>query len=239
MDKLQSREMSVLVNAKNEAQKKAASNPTAENVRALGYVNKAIEDLVRLLQKDEDGFKVFENILAVKNYLDGEGWQISQSALYKHRREGKLVPGSDGKFHQKAVDKYARTWLKVKATGKTVATEQEELQTGKLRKEMDKLDVGIARERLKLEAEQGKYIPRSEVEIDLAARAGVLDAGLNHWIRTNAADWIALAGGDTNKVGEVITAMLAGKDDLINQYASMRDFVVEFGGEDDEEDGEG
>ena len=66
MKKLQSRDMAVLVNAKNEAQKKAGNYPTAENVRALAYVNKAIEDLVRLSRDDTCGIKMFENVLAIR-----------------------------------------------------------------------------------------------------------------------------------------------------------------------------
>jgi len=236
MEKLQGRDMAVLVNAKNEAQKKAANNPTADNIRALGYINKAIEDLVRLSRSEEDETKVFENLLTVREYLDREGWRISQSGIYKHKKEGKLTPAYDGTYHRKDVDKYARTWLRQKATGRKKQDKIDELQRLKIEKELDKLDTENARAKLKLETEQGKYVLKSNVELDLAARAGVLDAGLNYWIRTNAAGWIAQADGDANKVGEVIAFMLIGKDELINQYATVQDFEVIF--EEENEDKE-
>ncbi len=201
MKKLQSRDMAVLVNAKNEAQKKAGNYPTAENVRALAYVNKAIEDLVRLSRDDTCGIKMFENVPAIKEYLDDEGWQVSQSGLYKHKKEGKLAPSADGAYHQKAVDTYARTWLKRKATGKKIADEVEELQRSKLKKELEKLETENTRARIKLEVEQGKYIEKDRMFLEMAARAGVLDAGLNHWIQTGTAEWIRLVDGDLKKAG--------------------------------------
>jgi hypothetical protein len=179
---------------------------------------------------------MFENLLAVKEYLGKEGWQVSQSGIYKHKKEGKLLPASDGTYRQKDVDKYARTWLKLKSTGKKKQDKLDELQRMKLEKELEKLETENARSKLKFEVEQGKYIEKDRMFLEMAARAGVLDAGLNHWIQTGAADWIRLVDGDLKKIGELINDMNAGKDELLNHYAQTQEFQVIFDGNDIDDD---
>lgn len=175
------------------------------------------------------------NIQAVLAYLDESGWQVSQSGLYKHRKAGKITSQPDGTFLLKDVDKYAKSYLKQKATGKKKQDAQDELQRQKLEKELEKLDTDNARSRLKLEVEEGKYIPKDQMFLELASRAGVLEAGLKHWIQSTAANWINLVAGDLKKVGELVAAQGLSIDELINQYATMKEFQVIIEGNEDEE----
>jgi hypothetical protein len=188
---------------------------------------------------DGSGKTMFKNVPAVRKYLENEGWRVSQSGLYKHRKEGKLTPASDGTCRRKDVDKYARTWLKLKSTGRKKQDRLDELQRLKLEEELEKIRTDNARSRLKFDVEQGKYIERDRMFMEMAARAGILDAGLNHWIQTGAAGWIRLVGGDLKRIGELIAAMNAGKDELLNHYAQTQEFQVIFEGEEDivEDDG--
>ena len=176
---------------------------------------------------------MFKNVQAVKKYLENEGWQVSQSGLYKHRKEGKLTPASDGTYRRKDVDRYARTWLKLKSTGKKKQDKLDELQRLKLEEELEKIRTDNARSRLKFDVEQGKYIEKDRMFLEMAARAGILDAGLNHWIQTGAAGWIRLVDGDLKRIGELIAAMNAEKDELLNHYAQTREFQVIFESEED------
>jgi len=178
----------------------------------------------------------FPTILAVLDYLDQEGWKISQAGIYKHRKEGKLQPDQDGQYSKSAADAYAKTWLKNKITGKKVRDRLDDLQRDKLEKELEKLEIDNTRSRLKRDIEQGKYIPRDEMYLEMAGRAGVLDSGLEYWIRTSAAEWVRLVEGDLQTVGALIDAMIRGKDALINQYASIRDFQVVIDGIGDEDE---
>lgn len=220
--------MAILITAKNEAQRKAASNPTPDNIRALGLIDKAIGDLERLSMNKEGESVIFDNLIVVKDYLDKEGWQVSQSGVYKHKKEGKLLPVADGTYRQKDVDKYARTWLKLKSTGKKKQDKLDELQRQKLELEQKKLQIETDRAQLKFEIEKGKYIEKERMFLEMAARAGILDAGLNHWIHTGAAEWIRLVDGDLKKISDLIATMNTGKDELLNHYARMREFQVIF-----------
>ena len=71
------------------------------------------------------------------------------------------------------------------------------------------------------------------MEVELAGRAAILDAGLKHWINTNAMEWIRLADGDVKKVGELIFALTRSIDEHLNAYAQPQDFKIVI--EDEEE----
>ncbi len=167
-----------------------------------------------------------ENIAAILDYLKAAGWKVTRTSLYRHRSEGKILPEKCGQFSQKDVDKYAKNWLKQQSTGKRVSTKTDELQREKLELELKNLQLDSERKKFQHEKEQGKYIPKEQMEIELAARAGILDAGLKHWIQSRAADWIRTVNGDTKKVGDMINMMNKDMDEHINSYASTKEYMV-------------
>lgn len=175
-----------------------------------------------------------ENIAAVLKYLQAEGWKATKSTLHRHRKEGRLLPGPEGKFARAAVDKYALLHLKKAATGKRVSQAQDELQQRKLEQELKNLELKNRREQFAYEREQGLYIPRDQVEIELATRAGILVAGLKHWVQAKAADWIAAMSGDEKRVGELINILNRDLDEHINNYAASREYEVIIDADDDE-----
>jgi hypothetical protein len=170
--------------------------------------------------------KSLATILAVVDYLDAEGWKATKSTVHRHQKEGKLLPGEDGTFQIKDVDKYAKTWLKQKSTGRRVNEKADELQRQKLEKELRSLDLDIQRKERQESKEAGNLVPREQIEIELATRAGILDAGLRHWIQAHAAEWIRQVAGDTKKVGDLINLMGRDLDEYINAYASTREYQV-------------
>lgn len=180
----------------------------------------------------------FDNVDEVIDYLAAGGWVAKKSTIYRHRKEGKLLPKDSGKFRQKDVDRYAQTWLKRQSTGKKVKELEDQLQREILEEEL-----ATARERRrKIEREnriaEGKVVDRGEVENWMAARAGILEAGLKHWIQSRVADWIRMSGGDLKKAGELINAMTRDLDEHINNYAQAKEFelVIDGDGEEDDQD---
>lgn len=176
-------------------------------------------------------------IAEVLVYLNDSGWDIKQSTLYRHKKESKIQPEADGTYSQGKVDKYAKTFLKQKSTGKKVNEKNDELQRKKLEIEIENLELERERKKLAHEKEQGKFIPREQMELELAGRAGILEHGLKQWIQSRAAEWIRTADGDPKKVGEVINLMTRDVDEHLNNYAS-REYQVIFDpdSEDREED---
>lgn len=194
----------------------------------------------------------FANIADVLGHLKRAGWKVTRSSLYRHHQEGKFV-ARDGAYLHKDVDRYARTWLKKESTGKRERDGIDELQRKKAERELKRLDLEIQQRELVYAKELGKLVPREQIEVEMAGRAAVLDAGLRHWVHANAAEWVRTVAGDSKKVGDLILLMGRSLDEHINNYAAPRDYriVIEDepepaeeiakGGDDDgsEEAGEG
>jgi len=168
----------------------------------------------------------------VLEYLSPE-WRISRNTLYRHHKEGKLLPLADGTYAIRDVEKYARTFLKQKSTGMRLNEKVDELQRRKLELELRSLELEHKSKQHKFDRDIGLYVPKEQMERDLAMRAGILDAGLKHWVRANAADWVRLTEGNMQRVGELISKMGRDLDELMNSYASSDEIDVVI---DDKED---
>lgn len=192
-------------------------------------------------QTAQESDKTISTIADVLKYLKSNGWKETKSSLYRHQKEGKLLPRPNGGYLQKDIDKYARTWLKQTSTGKKIQEQMDELQRKKLEKELYKLELECKQREFTLEKDQERYVPKEQMELELAARAGILDAGLRHWIQSHVSDWTRLVEGNMKKVGELINLMNHSLDEHMNNYASTREYRVIFDadhGEEPEEDNE-
>lgn len=189
--------------------------------------------LIHIENINEGAEQIFSNLAAVLKYLEDQGWRITRPSLYRHHKEGKLLPETSGTYKQRAVDKYAKAFLKVIATGKRLRETSDNLQRQKLEEELKNLRLKNERDKFNYEKDRGLYVPKDRMEIELACHMGVLVAGLKHWLRTNAADWIAAVNGDHKRVGEFITLMDNGLDTLLNHYASKQEYEVVFEAEDE------
>ncbi len=178
--------------------------------------------------------KVFDNLHAVLKYLQDTGWKASRQSIYRHHDQGKLIPNTSGKYTLRAVEKYAKTFLKQTSTGKRVQENTDYLQRQKLEQELENLKLKNKRDQFNYEKDRALYVPKEQMEIELASRAGILLAGLKHWITSSAADWIDLVGGDSKKVGELINKMGADLDDHVNIYAGSGEYEVVIEGNEHE-----
>jgi hypothetical protein len=201
-----------------------AKEGTAANRKDWEDAEAALEKLASQISVSADGQdeedKPLRNIASVLEDLRGNDWHVTQPSLYRHQKEGKIAPRRDGFYTLQAVDKYARVWLKQKSTGKKVKVKLEEFQVKRAANDIKLQDLDIEKKERDKAIAEGRLIPRDVVEIELAGRAGVLDAGIKHTIQAYSAEWIRTVGGDTNKVGEMIIQMTHRFDELMNSYAS-------------------
>jgi hypothetical protein len=187
-----------------------------ENLESIPADTAAGEKVVDTL-KDEP---------AILKYLIGKGWKITKSTLNRHKKQCFFRPLDDGSYSIEAINKYAERDLKKKATGKKVNKELDELLKKKADGEVKYQELKQAREQFNFDKDKELYIRREQVEIELASRAGILVAGLKHWIQSKAAEWIAAMNGDSKRVGELINIMGNDIDEHINHYASNREYEV-------------
>jgi hypothetical protein len=210
----------LLFNGYAKSMKAYQEDPTAAKQREWQSAEAALKRFVATLEGNH-----FATIADVLEYLSEE-WRVTKTSLYRHHKEGKLLPQADGTYQRTDIDKYSRTWLKQKSTGKRISERIDELQRKKLEKELRNLDLEYERRKFAHEKDLGQFIPRDQMEVELAGRAGILDAGLKHWIQSRTADWVRTVSGDTKKVGELINLMIRDLDEHINSYASNREYQV-------------
>lgn len=214
------------------------TDPSSINRRNWEDSEAALKKFIAEISGDgqEEEEKPLASIAAVLEYLRASDWRVTRTSLYRHQKEGKIAPRRDGLYALRDVDKYARTWLKQKSTGKRIAERAEEMQAKKLALEIRILEEDERKKKFANDREAGLYIPKELMEIELAGRAGVLDAGLKHWIQSRAAEWIRTVGGDTKKVGDLIVLMNRDLDEQINSYAGALSYQVVVEAEEDPEE---
>lgn len=177
---------------------------------------------------DKESFNDEKPLAAVADvleYLKAGGWRITRTTLYRHQREGKLSMHG-GVYQLRDVDRYARAWLKQAMTGKRIQQRMDDIQQRILEKDEKLKELKIEREEFALARDRGEYIPRDQMESEQAGRAGVLDAGLRHLIRSRAAEWIRIVEGDMKKVADLINQVGRDLDEHMNHYAAPISFRV-------------
>lgn len=166
----------------------------------------------------------FKNLLEVLDYLKGEKWKISKSTLYEHKRKGLIRPDRDGTYSLRVVQRYAYDYLALENI--QVKKQEDDLQRRRVSAEIARIEEQTKREKLKREIEEGKYVLREEFELELAARAAVLDTMRQAAIRTRAAERVALVGGDPAKIPDLIAFDLELHNEEMNSFANTREFHV-------------
>jgi hypothetical protein len=228
----------LMVHLKSYQQTRQAytDDPSAAHLRDWQAAERGLIERVREIEGDRSGTGMaFASIAEVLEHLEPV-WQVTKTSLYRHQKEGKLSPKTDGTYGLRDVEKYARTYLKQKATGKKVKEQTDELQRKKLELELDNLDLEKRRKQLAYDKDLGKFVPRELMEVELATRAGVIEAGLKHLVQSRSAEWLRTAGADTKKVGDLINVMNRDLDELINSYASALSYQVVIDAEEESED---
>jgi len=163
----------------------------------------------------------------VLSYLQETGWEIKKSTFYdQHCAKGKLTKNRAGVYTKRAVKKYAETWLTHGGLGSTVAVDEENLSRQKLVAEISRIKTAEDRDRFKLDVEKKRYIERDRMEQELAARAVVIDQGLEFFFRAKVDEMVALVGGVPDKAPLLLEMCIKEKDKQINQFARMDNFTI-------------
>jgi hypothetical protein len=170
--------------------------------------------------------QVFATKKAVFEHLKEGGWQISQSQFYAHCKERYLRPDKEGKYTLKAVEKYAKVWLKLAATGEKLNTEYDRKMERKLDIELRAAEIRADREQLELDTKRGRFIPRDEFELAIVGRAVAFMAHLNHTVQSEAAEWIDIVGGDHKRAPELVPAISRAIEQRMGDFAADAEFDV-------------
>jgi len=186
--------------------------------------NEIIEQQVA--KGDDEELLSFRSQESVLEYLKNAGWKVSKSNLNRHCKEKLLRPSEDGTYSQRAVDRYAKTWLKLAATGQKVNERLDRLQEERLEKELKAANLKLDREQFELDVRRGRFIPRDDVELMQVGRAVAFMAHLNHMVQSSVPDWIDLVGGDQGRAPELIAAISEAIEQRMGDFAADVEFDV-------------
>jgi hypothetical protein len=182
----------------------------------------------RLVSCEQEAPQEFASQKEILKYLKGCGYKIEKSALSNHVRRG-LLKMKGGVWRLSDVDSYAQLNLQGAGTGQTAADKRTaDLMERKLRADIMRTEELATKARLEREVLEGKFISRADVELELAGRAVVLDAGVRGMIKAKAPAWIELVGGAQGRLPDMIEAMVNDFFGLLNDYATTERFQVVF-----------
>jgi len=172
-------------------------------------------------------YKPTKNKADVFRYLEASGWDIGKSQFYDHVKSGKLSPNKkSGQFTRKAVDKYAKDFLRRAETGKKVSEEISELQRQIQEEDLAAKKFKREREEFKLKKEKGEFFLFEDFEREVAARAVVLDSSYERQVRDESRAAIHLVGGDIKKAPELEVFLVEKFHELLNEFATTKRFHV-------------
>jgi hypothetical protein len=169
---------------------------------------------------------LFKTKKAVFEHLQSTGWQIGQSQFYAHCKGGLLRPLKEGGYNQKAVDKYAKTWLKQLATGQKLNERMDRMQEEKLEADLRASKFKMEEAEFNLGIRKNKFVPREDFELAIVARAVAFMAHLNHTVQSDAAEWIDIVSGDHARVAELVQAISRAIEQRMGDFAVDAEFDV-------------
>ncbi len=182
------------------------------------------QQLVVLSEKYLGHSPTLANTLAVADYLRDQGWKVKKSAVYKHKKEGKLRCEADGTYRIDEVDRYAQTYLK-RADG-SASEKLEKLQQEKLHAEIEKTKAQARHWTMKAEMFTGAYVPKDLFEGELAKRAAVFRNDLETFARAEASEIVNRAAGNADTIPDLIEWLLGRFESFLARYGEERTFRV-------------
>lgn len=101
----------------------------------------------------------FKNLTEVAAYLKEQGWKVSQRTVYRHGKEGLILPEKNGKYSRKAVEKYTR-FLKLKRTDEKKKTDELREEAAAFKRDKERLELELLN--IKVMKERGELMTRED-----------------------------------------------------------------------------
>ncbi|MEI6128038.1 MAG: hypothetical protein WCQ99_15935 [Pseudomonadota bacterium] len=217
-------ELKVVHNAKVANLKAYNESKAAADLRnyeaADDKLNRIIEQLwAKYFHEDPS----FENTMEVVKHLQEQGYAVKKSKVYKDAKAGLLRVEENGRINEISVRAYA-SGLDKKAS--ISVQDIEDRSVRKIEAEIKRLDTQNKAAQYELDIKMGKYILRSDFEMEVAARAAVLDSGLRYFFQVKSGELIDVVGGDRRRSGDLVDMLNACLDSRMNDFADCERFQV-------------
>ena len=218
-------DLPTLLKAKEEAKRRMRDDPSPQNVSVFEKASRMME--ARMGNADQQAAETIPSVAAVLDHLKAGGRKVRKSKLYQDVKTGLLVRRPGGGFLRAAVEAYAET-LPLEALPREDSDRNKDLARRRQEATIRKIEEETAQIRFRGEVERGRYIPREDVELELASRAVVLESGIRQAVEMSVLDLIHLVGGDPRKSQEFLERFENMLDGALNEYAGTAEFEVTF-----------
>lgn len=223
-DESEKEDLQILQNAVRETAETYKKEPTAINKKNWDVASQGLNELIdRLWMKYFHKEPAFEHRKAVADWLEKEGYKVKRQKVYDDVARGLLKMQDDKSVFYSDVEIYAKKYLEKK---KDKTGQVDKIYEQKSKAEIIKTQRQIEKIEFDLDVARGKYILRKDFGMELAARAGMFEAGLKHLVQIRAIDWIYEVKGDPKKAQLLIDRIHNALDEQLGQYASMDEFHV-------------
>lgn len=220
VDQSASTDIKVLLTAKEKAKRQVLEDASPANLAAFERASKLVESAM----ETSNNFKDYRAVLA---YAEECGRKVKKSKLFVDIRDGRLKRQADGTFKRRDVDRYFAS-LPMAGTTDIVAEKAADRRRRKEEEEIRRLKAGADKDEFALAVQQGKYIPREQVHLELAARAVTLAAAIHTAFEARALEILEAVEGNPKKALLLVEKLEAIFAETLNEYARKMDFVVEF-----------
>ena len=177
-------------------------------------------------QTEQQGDTYCRNAQELRRWLERQGFAVSKNTIYNHIGPGKIEPTPEG-YSQRQALRYAEDHLKRRDGSR--GESRNSLQRRKQEAEIARILAQTRLAELKAAIAEGKYIPREQVEADLAARARVLKADLLTFGRLHIDDLVVMLHGDPARAPEVLAWFEGQVEAWLHRYATAGE--LSLGGE--------
>lgn len=196
--------------------------PTGANVDAVAKTRKALDDYkTALAAKADPEARRFANPTEIHEYLEAEGWKVSQRKVYED--QGKIPKEKNGTYSKKEVDTYARLSL-------TRLDGSDLFEPGMADK--INIEINIAKEKLKKitlenQIEAGKWVLKSEVEQKHTAKLALFLNAIDNFIYSGKIEEaVEMVKGDKDKAPDMKAFIKKEFRGLLGEYARRPEFTV-------------
>lgn len=163
----------------------------------------------------------FKDRIGVLEHLKAEGFNVEKTKVYDDSRRGNLILQKDNSVLKSDVEKY-KAYLGIPKDPDRVL----DMQAEKLAEEVKGLKIKNESAQFKLDVDQGKYILKDELIMEIAGRAGVFDSGIDYILSAYMREALKLCDGDLSKTQEVTDFFIRKKDERMNEFARVDKFQV-------------
>jgi hypothetical protein len=217
-------DLAYLLKAKEESKKRMKEKPSQENIAAFNRARDAVDAETNRLATGPSPLRVYKTQADAVTYLQNAGYKISTATFNRAVKAGKVPTNAAGHYEENVLLAYAGAHRE--PTAKVENKALSSATTERISADAELKQYQAARQKLRLEKEQGLLMPRQEHERDLAARALFFKREVENFIHLHGAAMLHLVGGDESRLPDLREYWERATADWMHGWAAEREFLA-------------